>query len=200
MTTGIERRRFWNLPAEAAALGPYDEQPLIPAKIDPQVYASRNDREQPFYLICEHDTMLAFLAGAGRVAFHDSDVARFRVGPGDFIYVPARTPHRVEPDPELLQLRYKAAEAGLEAVAWYCAECGGEVWRSEFDTAEVLSQQAWWDAAQEFNASDELRTCACGTVHPPVDLTGIRWPEVAEAIRNAVEVGPPGGAPDGNGH
>lgn len=179
----LERDRFAHLLAQGAELGPYDEMPLIPAQIDPQLFLSRNDRLQPFFLICERDTLLATLTGSGRVEFRGPTVQRIDIVPGDHVYVPSRTPHRILPDEPMIQVRYKANPAGLEAVAWYCTSCGGEVWRSEFDTADQIPQAAWWEAVTVFNADHERRACAaCGTVAPAVDLEGLRWPEVAAAI------------------
>ena len=72
------------------------------------------------------------------------------------------------------------------SVAWYCESCDTEVWREEWDTADELPQAAYWRACQAFNADPGLRTCAqCGAVQAAVDLDGIRWPEVADAIRAA---------------
>ena len=54
---------------EGAKRGPYDEYPMFPAGVDPQIHVSRNDRPQPFHLVCEHDTLLVTMSGEGRVEF-----------------------------------------------------------------------------------------------------------------------------------
>ena len=109
-----------------------------------------------------------------------------RLEPGDLVYLPAGTASRIRPDEPSIHVRYKALHPGLEAVAWFCSACGSEVHRDEFDTEEELPQDAYWRACNAFNADIDLRRCgSCGTVHDLVDLDGIRWPEVAEAIRTA---------------
>ena len=86
-----------------------------------------------------------------------------------------------------MNIRYKPLHAGLEAVAWFCETCGHEVHRDEFDTEVELPQEAYWRACEAFNSDADLRCCCvCGAKHHEVDLAGIRWPEVAEAIRASV--------------
>jgi len=138
----------------------------------------------------EHSAIWQCLAGEAR-----SDVARliltasggpFRLEPGDLVYIPAGTASRIRPDDVSIHMRYKALHAGLEAVAWFCSSCGNEVHRDEFDTEEELPQDAYWRACNAFNADVELRRCrSCGAVHDMADLSGIRWPEVAAAIKSA---------------
>ena len=100
--------------------------------------------------------------------------------------MPAGTASRIRPDEPSIHVRYKALHAGLEAVAWFCSACGAEVHRDEFDTEEELPQDAYWRACNAFNADIDLRRCgSCGAVHDLADLEGIRWPEVADAIRSA---------------
>jgi len=164
--------------------GPYDELPVLVEDRDPQLHLSRNDRPQPFYLICSRDTLLAQLAGTATLHMEYSPVRYHRLEPGDVAYVPAGTPTRLVPDGESVNLRYKALHAGLEGVAWFCEACGQEVHRVEFDTETSIPQEEYWNACEAFNADAELRRCGnCGTVHALVDLTGIRWQEVADAIR-----------------
>src|SRR6185312_11278829 len=102
--------------------------------IDPQLHLSRNRVKQPFFLICEQDTMLAQMSGEARVEFRAGPVRYFDMTVGDFVYVPAGTPHRIVPKTESVHLRYKAEKPGLEAVAWYSEAtgrhlglCGGAV-------------------------------------------------------------------------
>ena len=169
---------------EAAKRGPYDEYPMLPAGIDPQIHLSRNDRPQPFFLICEHDTVLINMSGQGRVEFPDGPVRYHPVVPGDFVYVPSGTPHRIIPDGECVQLRYKADHPGLEAVAWFCEECDAEVAREVFDTAQEISQDGYLRACRAFNAAAERRKCAaCGHTHDEIDLAPYRWEAVAAEVR-----------------
>ena len=179
----FERTRIANLFAIAQTAGPYGELPAPPRDFDPQVHVSRNDRLQPFFLICEHDTVVATLAGEGLIEFHDAPVMEHHVSPGDFVYVPAGTPHRIHAQTPLVQIRFKARDAGLEAVAWYCPGCHAELWRREFETASEIPQRVYLEACEEFDARDNLRTCAaCGTVHPRLELSGLRWGEIAELL------------------
>src|SRR5581483_2616218 len=80
--------------------GPYDELPVLVEDRDPQLHLSRNDRPQPFYLICSRDTLLAQLAGTATLHMEYSPVRYHRLEPGDVAYVPAGTPTRLVPDGE----------------------------------------------------------------------------------------------------
>jgi hypothetical protein len=192
----MRRKRQVNVFEDAREAGPYDDFPVLPPDMDPQVHLSRNDRRQPFYLICERDTVLAQVSGEAVVAFAAGPVRYFTLEPGDYVYVPAGTPHQITPRSESVQLRYKAKAPGLEGVAWYCPTCGAEVAREEWDTAAELPQDAYWRICQAFNADATRRKCArCSAEHPTVDLAGIRWPEVAAAIRAATVEAPAGAAP-----
>ena len=135
----MDRKRMLNGFKAAAEVGPYDEFPVLVGGIDPQVYLSRNDRPQPFYLICEKDSLLAQMAGTGRLLMKYSPVLWEPMQPGDFVYIPAGTPHRYVPTTESLQTRYKADPAGLEGVAWFCDGCGTEIAREEWDTRGALA-------------------------------------------------------------
>jgi 3-hydroxyanthranilate 3,4-dioxygenase len=168
----------------AAELSAYDEFPVLAPGINPQVYLSRNDRPQPFYLICERDTLLVQQYGTARVHFMDSSVRWYDVRPGDVTYVPGGTPHRFVPVTESLVARYKADPAGLEGVAWYCEGCSGELDRVEWDTAQELPQEGYLRACRTFNDHEERRRCVvCGRLHPPVDMARLRWEEIAAELR-----------------
>jgi 3-hydroxyanthranilate 3,4-dioxygenase len=81
-------------------------------------------------------------------------------------------------------MRYKARQPELEGVAWYCPNCDAEVFRQEWALSETLSQEGYQRACEAFNADREKRVCPrCAREHPPLDLSGIRWLEVAEAVR-----------------
>lgn len=180
----MDRRRMLNAFKAAAELGPYDEFPVLPAGINPQLYLSRNNRPQPFFLVCERDCVLVQQAGTARVFFKDTSVLWHDLGPGDLAYITAGTPHRFVPSTESLVARYKAEPAGLEGVAWYCERCGQELERVEWDTSEELPQEGYARACEAFNADDQRRTCgACGHVHPAIDLDGFRWRAIAAELR-----------------
>jgi len=181
----MRQKRQYLTAREAPEAGPYDEFPTFPPGIDPQLCLSRNDRPQPFYLICEHDTVIVQMSGAGRVLFRGGPVNYHTLEPGDFVYVPARTPHRFIPATDSVQYRFKPEHPGLEGVSWYCEGCGAELWRRIWDTAAELPQEGYLGACQAFNADAALRTCkTCGTAHPVIDLVGYRWAEIAAALRS----------------
>jgi len=180
----MERRRMLHIFKVAKECGPYDELPALPDEFDLQLHLSRNDRPQPFYLICDHDTVLVQMSGEGRVEFKDAPVLYHTLEPGDWVYVPAGTPHRLVPDVESVQVRYKAQKPALEGVAWYCQRCGAELWRDEWELAREFPQEAYLRACQEFNADTARRTCSvCGAEHPSVELSGFRWHEIAQDLR-----------------
>jgi hypothetical protein len=166
--------------------GDYTELPMLPAQVDPQVYLSRNSVPQPFFLICEKDTVIAQLSGEAQLQLRDSSVNTFALAPGDNVYVPAGTPHRLVPLTETVQLRYKARKAGLEGVAWFCEECGLELCRAEWDTAAVVSHRAYYDACAAFNDDPQVRACRrCGAGQPRLDLdrfTG--WLGIAKELED----------------
>ncbi|MBT7769578.1 MAG: hypothetical protein HN705_06300 [Rhodospirillales bacterium] len=167
----------------AAKSGNYDERPMLPADVDLQVHLSRNNRPQPFWLICEHDTVITTLSGEGTVEFKDAPVLRHTYETGDYIYVPAGTPSRIIPKKRSVQYRYKAAEAGLEGVAWYCEKCGCQLYREVWDTADELSQAAYFRITRKFNDNSNQRKCrSCGKLHPKADLKGIRWDKVVNEL------------------
>jgi hypothetical protein len=181
----MRQKRQYLTAREAPEAGPYDEFPTFPPGIDPQLCLSRNDRPQPFYLICEHDTVLVQMSGAGRVVFRGGPVNYHVLEPGDFVYVPARTPHRFIPDRESVQYRFKPEHPGLEGVAWYCEGCGAELWRRIWDTAAELPQEGYLRACLAFNADAARRTCkACGSAHPAIALDAYRWAEIAASLRS----------------
>jgi 3-hydroxyanthranilate 3,4-dioxygenase len=180
----MSRKRMLHTFKEAADRGPYDEYPVLTPEVDPQLHLSKNDRPQPYFLVCEKDSMLVQMSGKGRIEFRGGPVLWLPMVPGDFIYVPARTPHRYMPDEVSVQYRYKARLAGREAVCWYCETCGTRLAVDTWDTAAELPQEAYLRATRAFNDSAEQRRCAnCGTEHSPIDLSPYRWEAVARELR-----------------
>ncbi len=170
--------------AEAAKAGPYDERPMLPDTLDLQIHLSKNDRPQPFFLICQHDTVLFALSGEGHVEYKDASVLRHSYEVGDHLYVPAGVPHRILPSAKTIQYRYKLPDSELEGVAWYCEGCGSELYREVWEITDELPQEAYFRITSAFSADAKRRTCArCGTVHPPIDLSPYRWAEVARELR-----------------
>ncbi|MDB5409973.1 MAG: hypothetical protein JWL84_4885 [Rhodospirillales bacterium] len=166
--------------AAAATAGPYDERPMLPESIDLQIHLSRNDRPQPFFLVCQYDSVIVVMSGEGRVQFKDAPVLWHSYVPGDFLYVPAGTPHRIVPATESIQYRYKLPESELEAVAWYCESCGAALCRDTWELSAETAQAGYLRACRVFNADAARRSCTvCGAVHPAIDLAPYRWAELA---------------------
>jgi 3-hydroxyanthranilic acid dioxygenase len=182
----MDRRRTLDVLKAAQELGDYDDFPVLMAEVEPQLHVSRNSHPQPFFLICERDVVLVQMTGSATLKFRDSNVRSFRLESGDNVYVPARTPHQIVPITESVQVRYKPKTPGLEAVAWYCAACEQELFVATWDTGDTISQQAYWDACERFNADAGLRTCrSCTEVHATIDLSQFNWLNVAQMIRDA---------------
>ncbi len=182
----MRRKGRFHTYEEARNSGPYDELPMLEMGIDPQLHLSKNDRPQPFFLICEQDTIIAQMSGTARVEFRGTSVNYFNVQIGDYVYVPAGTPHRYVPKTESIVLRYKAEYAGLEGLAWYSGKTGEELSRIVWDTSEELPQEGYLRACTAFNADPAMRTCkTTGEVLPTIDLSPYRWAALAKEIREA---------------
>jgi hypothetical protein len=181
----MERRRMLHAFKAAWSIGNYDDVPVLPAKIDPQLLLSRNSVAQPFHLICSKDSVVVQMSGEAVIYLKDSSVNRFAMVVGDHIYVPGGTPHRIVPTGECVQIRYKSRYAGLEGVAWYCPGCDRELHRVEWDTADTVSQQACYEACVAFNDDESARRCGdCGAQHPHIDMEPFAtWTHVAEQLR-----------------
>ena len=193
-----ERSKIADLFSVAHKAGAYGDLPATPADFDPQIHVSRNDGMQPFFLTCERDSVVATLSGEGQVEFRDSNVRHFRVGPGDFVYVPAGTPHRIRTEGPMVQIRYKALDPGRELVSWHCAECSTELWHREFDATRDIPQRVYLEATEEFNGNETLRGCSkCSTIHPVVDVSGTKWAEIADFLE-AERADAPSHAPKGD--
>lgn len=186
MTPDVERKRFLNVYPAAEDARSYDERPLLLEHIDPQLFVSRNSIPQPFFLVCEKDTVLTSLSGEGIVEFRECSVLHHRFAAGDFVYVPAGTPHRIVPRTPSLHLRYKARVSALEGVAWYCETCNTQRYRTEWNAQTVLPQEGYAAACREYARSVAGRACQkCGSPAPALDLGDTRWDDVAAALRNA---------------
>ena len=179
----MPRKKTFQALRESRKLGPYDDMPMLPDDIQIQVHLSRNDRPQPFHLICEKDTMLLALSGAGTVEFKGVSIDSFTVKAGDCIYIPAGAPHRIVPTEENVMLRYKPQPAGLEGMAWFCGGCGAELHRAVWDSAKAIAQEMYHAEGQRFATDAALRTCGgCGTVHPAPDIAAFRWLAAAREV------------------
>ena len=142
----MRRKNRFETYKEAASRGNYDEFPMFERGVDPQLHLSRNSVPQPFFLICEQDTVIAQMSGTAKIEFRNSPANYFNLALGDFVYVPGGTPHRLVPQTESIHLRYKAEHAGLEAAAWY--KGADEVGRVTWDCAKELPQEGYLRACR----------------------------------------------------
>ena len=179
------RKNRFNFLKEAETLESFDEFPLLRPEVDPQLHVSRNTVDQPFFLRCQKDSVIAQPVGASRVEFTDGPVRYFDTEPGDHVYVPAGYAHRILTVREGVLLRYKARDIGGETVLWYCTACGKELHHHEIDRAAPV-QAGYAEACEAFNNDPALRKCpGCGAEHPAVDLAPFRWRAVAESLTKA---------------
>jgi len=171
--------------ALAVQAGPYDEASVLPEGLDIQLTLSRNDRPQPFHLICEYDSVIVCMSGGGRVEFEGVSVRHHDYVLGDVIYVPAGTPHRIVPSEESIHHRFKLPESRLEGVAWYCPACGQQIHRVVWSLTDTLAQEGYLSACQGFNADQAHRRCEHRDAeHPPIDLEGYRWEQLSTGLRS----------------
>lgn len=179
----MARKRQVQIFKDIKKRGSFDEYPVLSADVDPQLHLSKNNGVQPFYLICEKDIMLSQINGEGLVEFKNAPVLNETMTLGDYIYIPAGTPHRLTSVTESTVVRYKALVAGLEATAWYCETCNNELHRHTWNTEKTISQQAYIDSTTEFNASEVLRSCKkCNATHPLVELGDNKWLKIVEEL------------------
>ncbi|WP_017183309.1 hypothetical protein [Sphingobium xenophagum] len=178
----MPRRNLIDTFEAAKHAGPYDEYPVLLESADPQLHLSRNDRPQPFLLTCGKDSILVQMSGASRIEMRDSSVLYFDAVPGDYIYVPAGTPHRIVPSEASVMYRYKACQAGLEALTFTCDSCGETLFQETWDTAAEMPQLAYQRIVERFNGDPALRTCSCGHETPAIDLADYRWKAIAEEL------------------
>lgn len=183
----LRRRNRFNFLREAERLGSFDEFPMLRPDVDPQLHVSRNSVDQPFFLICEKDSVIAQPLGASRIELRHGPVRYFDTEAGDFVYIPAGFAHRVRTIRPGILLRYKARDFGGETVIWFCDGCG-EGLRSHQLSADRPVQAGYADACDGFNADEDARRCGiCGTTHAPLDLKPFRWRAVAEAVSASEE-------------
>lgn len=189
----MTRRRMLDAYKVGAQIGNYADLAVLPLDVDPQITLSRNWIDQPFYHIFAEDTVLAAMSGDTVVRMQMSSVNTIRLGLGDHAYIPAGTPHRIEPREEAILVRYVAGDAGLEAAAWFCETCGEELYRLEWQhDNDIEPPRVYAAACARFNAESDTRTCLrCGTTASLIDLDALGWgaylEEDAAAAREAVD-------------
>jgi len=180
----MARKRTFHTFREAQKLGAFAEMPMLPEEIQVQLRLSRNLGSQPFHALFARDTLLLLLSGSGTLELRGSSVREFRLDPGDCVYVPAGTAHRLCHPDESVMLRYVPQAPGVEGAAWYCKECGIEVHRETWRTTDGSAHEGYLASCARFNADAARRTCGrCGAAHPPVEVDGFRWAELAAQCR-----------------
>ena len=138
----------------------------------------------------DSDLMVTVVGGPNkRTDYHDDPVEEFfyqmkgdmllKIKDGnDFYDVPIRegdvfllpphvrhSPQRPQEGSVGLVIEPKRPEGALDAIEWYCFDCGTRVHRAEVDLVSIVDDLP--PIYQAFYADEEARTCPnCGTVHP----------------------------------
>ncbi len=173
----MNRRRMLHAFKAAQEVGNYADVPVLQEEVDPQIYLARNWLPQPFHLVCSKDTVITLISGAGDIDLRKSSVNSFKMSVGDIAYIPAGTPHAILPRNEGVWLRYMPLDAGYVGAAWFCQDCGAELFRYEWEHQnDVPPSRCYLKACEKFNADDAQRTCGkCAAVHGPVDVAPFEW-------------------------
>lgn len=177
----MARRRMLQAFEAAKSMGNYEDVPVMPVDVDPQITLSRNTVAQPFYLAFEEDTVIALMSGSANVRLRDTNVTYWPLIPGDHVYVPAGTPHRLEPHEESVLIRYIGNDPAYRAAVFACEKCGAELDRLEWEQdLEVEATAVYSEVVRRFNDDEAVRTCAtCGTVADQISIERLGWPETA---------------------
>lgn len=87
---------------------------------------------------------------------------------GEIFLLPPHVPHspqRPNPGSIGLVIERQRPQGMVDAVQWYCPNCGTLVHRAELQLASIVKDLP--PAFDQFNSDERLRTCkSCGTVHP----------------------------------
>lgn len=174
----MARRRMLQAFQAAKDIGNYADMPVMPVDVDPQITLSRNSEKQPFFIAFEEDTVIALMSGSATVRIRDSNVNSWSMIPGDHVYVPAGTPHLLEPKEESVLLRYIGNEPAYRAAVFACDRCGLELHRLEWQQdLEVEAVAIYAEVARRFNEDSTVRTCrSCGTTAAEILIERLGWP------------------------
>lgn len=172
----MTRSRAMNVFEAAARSGNYGDVAVLPIEVDPQIVLSRNSVRQPFYMVYDHDTVAAQMSGSCRIRLRASSVLYFDSSIGDYTYIPAGTPHRIEPKEEGVLLRYTSNEPTERGAVFACESCDAEIHRVEWTHDDDNDQVRIYCAiVQEFNEDVGLRRCECGVEAERIDLAELGW-------------------------
>ncbi len=174
----MARRRMLQAFQAAKAIGNYADMPVMPVDVDPQITLSRNSEKQPFFIAFEEDTVIALMSGSATVRLRESNVNSWSLIPGDHVYVPAGTPHLLEPAEECVLIRYIGNEPAYRAAVFACDRCGEELHRLEWQQdLEVEAVAIYAEVARRFNEDSTVRTCrVCGETAAEVSIERLGWP------------------------
>lgn len=173
----MARRRMLQAFQAAKDVGNYADVPVMPVDVDPQITLSRNSEKQPFFIAFEEDTVIALMSGSATVRLRESNVNSWSMTPGDHVYVPAGTPHLLEPIEESVLIRYIGNEPAYRAAVFTCEKCGEELHRLEWQQdLEVEAIAIYSEVARRFNADSAVRTCrVCGTTAAEIPVERLGW-------------------------
>lgn len=118
------------------------------------------DPADEFFHQLEGDMVLEYIDGEGKRR-------RETIREGEVFLLPANTPHSPQRPANTVGLVVERVRAPNEpeAYAWYCERCDAELYQLSRGEGDILLDLQ--KVAEEFNASQALRTCkACGYVQP----------------------------------
>lgn len=179
----MARRRMLQAFQAAKEVGNYADVPVMPVDVDPQITLSRNSEKQPFFLAFEEDTVIALMSGSATVRLRESNVNSWSMIAGDHVYVPAGTPHLLEPSEESVLIRYIGNEPAHRAAVFACEKCGAELHRLEWQQdLEVEAIAIYSEVARRFNEDSAIRTCqTCGATAAEISMEQLGWPSEVPA-------------------
>ena len=171
------------LPGRGTLLGSYDDVPLLPPDANPRPYLSRARVPQPFWVAPSTAAVLALYSGEVSLELREGVPSAQRLGPGDHASLPIGVPYRLVPARECLYVVYRLEPRGPETLLWYCPLCDTRLYPHVVEPARALPQRAYWAVVEAFNSTTDLRHCEyCGALHQPVNLSDLRWVEVAARL------------------
>ena len=119
-----------------------------------------DDPVEEFFYQLEGDMVLKLYDGK---EFYDVPIRE-----GEIFLLPPHvrhSPQRPQNGSIGLVIEPKRAQGQLDAIEWYCFDCGTCVHRTEMQLVSIVRDLP--PIYEKFYASEELRTCPeCGTLHP----------------------------------
>ncbi|MBV6272752.1 3-hydroxyanthranilate 3,4-dioxygenase [Alcaligenaceae bacterium CGII-47] len=124
-----------------------------------------NPTEEIFYQIKGEAHLITWDRGRfGRIDLKEGDIF---LQPAHLIH----SPQRADPHGLCLLIELPRPQGALDALQWYCAHCGTEIWKAE-KQLESLVDDLPKVYAQFYAVPEKDRVCPnCGTQHPGKDYT-----------------------------